>query len=826
MASDLHRSPTPGESGERLASRATPVPRLDDRYELTDRTGISMGAVPFATLQNLIRQGRLFRTDTVSKNGQLPQPLGELPEFAETFREVLPAEFQVEHSVIRPRPELSGTLDRTALVEVFVRLFKGRRTGRLFISGPDRAHDKVVIFRHGVPVNAMSNIADEWIGEVLIQQGLIDKPTFDRAVEVKRQQGSRIGSALLALDALSPRELHRALSRQAMERLLNAFRQREGSFRFVPDETALEEDILLFAEPRELVEAGLHAALSPTEVAEELDAYGDPVLQARQKALEEEWAAALTPQDREILALMTSPQPLGAVLPRIVRTHRLTTEEARLRLLTLLKLGAIAVGEESVAELEETLARLQGLDYFAALGVGRDFASATIPQAHRARLEALGALPQPGDSPAAARLREKIKHILDQAARTLADPDERAMYERAMAVGLDFEQPEVRQRLEYEHFLNRGRGALARQQYDEARQAFARAAERMPEEPMIYVHLGWAQFLAGPRTPESAREAIRQVERGLKLSSELDQAYLTIGKIHRLVGQKDEAEANLRRATELNPQNAEAQSELRQIFIRDITSKKKTAVKLELGSGLAAVLAVAGVTIVALIVLGAFVPGGAAEWPRVDQTMPERWVGKDAFVVPPEKRVLGNVESYFLTDDAWWWGRRIALMAVAFVGIFGIRRLKAGEFPFFGKNAGWVFAAIPYGVLVGFLSPIQLQVVGRDLSTLLGMTAFYVVAEQLFFIGFLLFALLKEWREPLYAIGLTAVLFGVYHMSYFHIFDQPLGLMISDLARIGAFGGGAYALLAWRSGGLFAPLLCHLLVVGTMITRSVLYQAG
>ncbi len=823
----------PGDSAERLAPHPTnqPLARLDDRYELTDRTGLSLGPIPYATLQNLIRQGRLFRTDRICKNGQLPQALGELLEFEAVFREVLPLEFHVDHNPIRPRPDLAGTLDRIALAEVFIRLLKEKRTGRLFLASPDRKGDQVIIFRSGMPVNAMSNVAEEQLGALLIDQGLINRDTFDQAVEIRRQKGSRIGSALVAIDAISPRDLHRTLAKQAMERLLRAFRQHAGTFHFVSDDTAAQEDILLFADPREIVEAGLHASLAPTEVAEELKAYGDPVLQTRARALDEDWARALTDDDRQVVEALRQPQPLGGVLPKIARTLKLTTEETRLRLLTLLKLGVIAVGEESIADLEETLARLQGLDRFQVLGVGRSDETAKVQAAYQERLDKLGALAVPGDSPAVTRLRERIKQLLDQAAQTLADPDERAMYDRALMLGLDFEQPEARQRLEYDHFLGRGRALLTAQRYAEARECFVRAAERMADEPMVYVQLGWAQFLASNRDTTAAREAVRQAERALKLASDLDQAYLTIGKIYRLAGTMQEAEANLRKAVELNPNNSEAQSELRLIFTRDINASRRSNVTISVGGPVLQSLVVAFLLIGGLFYAANFVPGGATEYPDLvsaGASVPRSLTGEVAVdpkarMVPPEQQRIGNQEYFYFSSDFWWWARRGALLLIGLIGVFAIARQKPKDLQIFGPNASWVFAALPYGVAVGFLSPVQ--VVLSPPATVLGMTFFHVLAEQVFFIWFLCRTLTRNLGEPAAGVALTAALFGVYHLTYMHIFGQPSADALRDVAQIGAFAGGAYAVLAWRSGGLAAPLLAHLAVNGTMMIRTIANQS-
>ena len=50
--------------------------------------------------------------------------------------------------------------------------------------------------------------------------------------------------------------------------------------------------------------------------------------------------------------------------------------------------------------------------------------------------------------------------------------------------------------------------------------------------------------------------------------------------------------------------------------------------------------------------------------------------------------------------------------------------------------------------------------------------------------------------------------------------------MLMGVAQIGAFAGGAYAALWYFSGGLFAPMLAHLLINGTMMFRTVQQYAG
>lgn len=855
-------------------SRGASLPRLDDRYELADRTGLSMGGMPFGTLQNMIRQGRLFQTDQVSKNGGDYVQLGELEEFQSVFGEVLPPSFKVDGAGMRPLPEIAGELDALSLAGVFARLYRQRRTGRLFTRTPD-GQERVIIFRQGVPVNAMSNIEDEWLGEVLINRGLIDADDFTQAVELRRKQGHRLGSALVYLDKLSTRELHRALSMQAMERLLNMFRQAEGSFQFVPDDSAAEEEILLLAGPRDIIETGLSAALAGREVTELLAGYGDPVFRV---AVPEELAADLSESDKQVLEIVQQGEPLSASLAAIARAARLTAAEARLRVLTLLKLGVLSVGDEAIGALEATLEQLQSQDFFNLLDVRRAASPGDVEAAYQAALATFDAEPRAEDGEAAARARARIKAILEKARKTLGDPDERDIYNRSLQLGLDFEQPEVRRRLEHEHLVQKGKTLLAQQQYAEALRAFRQAAELVPEDPAVYVHAGWAGFLGSARDRDAASDAIREVERALKLSSDLDLAYLTIGKIHRLAGDLRPAEDNLRRAIELNPHNHEAQSELRLLFTREI-DKKGPQVSLSLGDGAIKPLLVAAVVLVGLYAAANLTPGGATVWPDVAAATIERGaahadpmvqrmselnalrlnygeeqlveaakrLGADEKVtdkdkaleffnriddlddvrealkterkVPPELQVMGNLEYFYVPQDTWWWGRRAILLVVGLLGILLINRESLGSLRIGGERVSWAMAAIPYGAVVGFLSPkLSLP---TELGTLLGMTLFHVLAEQLFFIAFLGRGLLKKVENPILGIGIVAVLFGAYHATYFAILQSPGDVMIQSLLQISVFAGGAYAFLLWRSGGLLAPFLAHLLVNGTMMIRTI-----
>ncbi len=885
-----------GDDQQKLMSGAVAVPRVDDRYQLADRTGHTMGAVPLSTLQNMIKQGRLFRTDQVSKNGADLLPLGELAEFKDTFEEVLPQGFSIEGTNLRPKPELIGDVDPLALANLFARIYRQRSTGRLFVCRADVRQEKVVVFRQGVPVNAMSNIEEEWLGEVLIGQGLIDQASFDEAVEHRREKGARIGSALIHLEKISPRDLHRALSVQAMERLINVFKQQVGTFHWVPDETAGEEEILLFAGVRDIIETGLSAAYGAPEITKLLADYGKLVLRVE---VPEELEGDLSDSDKKVLEVLGQGRPLSECLHDVAVAGRLTKAEARCRVLALMRFGAIHAADEKVRTLEMRLHRLQAQDYFRMLDVRRAATPEDVAKAFEAACGTAGANLDDEDSEAVARVRGRIRSLLARARDVLADTDQRDIYSRAVQVGLDYDQPEVRQRLRHEAAVSKGQAALGRQDYEGAAQAFSKAIEVMPDDPEVFVHLGWAQFLGSDQGAEAAQTAIREVERSLRLSGDTALAYLTIAKIHRLVGDLRQAENNLRRAIEIDPRNNEAQSELRTLFAREIGKKRGRggpSVKLDIGSlsgGAGPVMVYSALIMGGLFYMANMMPGGATEWPDVGGTKlaavaegemqdvqriqrlrldhseekiievavklganeeqmasearqrtlraPEgteittkmvalerlekqKWADiqeamKDTRTVPAAEQVMGNVEYFVLQSDQFWWMRRGALLILGLLGIFLIARLRPSDFSVFGKGA-WIAAAIPYGVVVGFLGATPTS--PTPMWTLVGMASFQVVAEQIFFIGFLFFGLRKFVSQPGAAVAISAVAFGLYQLTYFAVLQSPPEVMIQDVMRIGAFAGAAYAGLALLSGGLLAPLLAHLALNLTTIIRAAL----
>ena len=187
--------------------------------------------------------------------------------------------------------------------------------------------------------------------------------------------------------------------------------------------------------------------------------------------------------------------------------------------------------------------------------------------------------------------------------------------------------------------------------------------------------------------------------------------------------------------------------------------------------------------------------------------------------IPVSERVLGNVEFYYLDDDPWFWGRRGLLIVLAILGIAAVNRKERDPLAILGSNGQWIFIAMLYGLIAGLFSPTMQT--PTAMGPLLGMTAFHVLAEQLFFVVFLGRSLLKRFSEPLLAVCLVAAIYGAYQLTFYATLAAPPDVLLRTVPQVAVFAGGAYTFFLWKSGGILTPFIAHLIINGSVAIRSI-----
>jgi len=149
-------------------------------------------------------------------------------------------------------------------------------------------------------------------------------------------------------------------------------------------------------------------------------------------------------------------------------------------------------------------------------------------------------------------------------------------------------------------------------------------------------------------------------------------------------------------------------------------------------------------------------------------------------------------------------------MALAAIGLgftTGVRVLSRGNRVAFWapvalvSGAGGLVVAALYARLAGSAVDGTAGSVGIGLVAGLALIAFQVGCEELFFRGWVQPLLARRLGAPA-AIGLAALLFAGFHI---------LGGARSPLTLLNLMLGGLwFGLLAWRSGGVLAPLAAHI----------------
>ncbi len=92
---------------------------------------------------------------------------------------------------------------------------------------------KRFFFIDGIPVAATSNILNEVLGRLLIQEGIISQKQYERSLEVVLREKKRHGEVLISMRLLTKDQLDSFLALQLKRRLLRIFSWNDGTYRYM-----------------------------------------------------------------------------------------------------------------------------------------------------------------------------------------------------------------------------------------------------------------------------------------------------------------------------------------------------------------------------------------------------------------------------------------------------------------------------------------------------------------------------------------------------------------------------------------------------------------
>lgn len=230
----------------------------------------------------------------------------------------------------------------------------------------------------------------------------------------------------------------------------------------------------------------------------------------------------------------------------------------------------------------------RGADHFRLLDVSTDAPPEQIRakyfalarHLHPDRLEAAGITDEKKDA-------QRLFARMNEAFATLTDPAKRHAYTQVLRAGGEAAvkareaatEAAVRRALDAEERFRLGEMALRRQQFEVAVRELERALELNPDESDHHALLGWAVYIAAPNKAAAIPIARGHLHRGAEKNKKSPLPHLYLGRIARMEGNDDEAEAHVRRALELAPGHTEATAEIRAIEARRGAAPGKPADK-------------------------------------------------------------------------------------------------------------------------------------------------------------------------------------------------------------------------------------------------------
>lgn len=137
---------------------------------------------------------------------------------------------------------IEGTLDVFQLPEILQVIAQQRKTGILTVQGPDDIVAVSFLDGRVVAADALNETADEGLGEVLVEEGLIDRDLLRRLRSRLLAGEERLADLVVTGGYLDRRQLLGALRRRTQRLLYEIFEWRKGEYKFYGgDEVSFEE---------------------------------------------------------------------------------------------------------------------------------------------------------------------------------------------------------------------------------------------------------------------------------------------------------------------------------------------------------------------------------------------------------------------------------------------------------------------------------------------------------------------------------------------------------------------------------------------------------
>jgi DNA-binding response OmpR family regulator/curved DNA-binding protein CbpA len=480
-------------------------------------------------------------------------------------------------------PRLQGHLADTSFAQVLHDLYALQATGLLHISLEERK--KVVYVLDGYPIFVRSNVVRECLGNVLVNQGIINERECENSLRAVRETGRLQGTVLIEMGLITPQQLHDLLTLQASEKLLEIFGWADGEYRFAPAADIKQSVTRIRMSPANLIYSGLRTYYSEERLESvlrpHLDRYPalsqnphfrfqDIELNAREARFIADFHGAHTCRtllDRFPLSRFENMQLLAALF----LSHLLESHDAQLPVSQRSSLFADPpeVQQKREAFLKD-YARMMKQDYFALFGIEDSADQETLRRSYVGLAKKYHPDRYQQDN-FSRDLRQKVNALfqhISEAYEILSQPGKRQLYLQQQHSGGKTVQDQAGAIIQAETFFQQGLSLVRKGNFTAAHDVLEKAVELYGNEAEYLCYLALAKFRTDTGDDVRKTQAQVLITRALQMNNNLDIAHLFHGYMLKDAGKEREAEKRFELAIQRNPNCTEALRELRLMRMR------------------------------------------------------------------------------------------------------------------------------------------------------------------------------------------------------------------------------------------------------------------
>lgn len=150
---------------------------------------------------------------------------------------------------------IRGSLKDHSLSDMLIGFQRSAKTGIIEIRYKEIL--KKIYIKNGNMIFAGSNLKADWLGDMLLSDGRINKQQYDMSVEIMKKTGKRQGGILVELGYLKAHELAGVVQEQVERIILSLFALKEGELEFKEGPLPTEEVITLKLSAANLIYKGI-----------------------------------------------------------------------------------------------------------------------------------------------------------------------------------------------------------------------------------------------------------------------------------------------------------------------------------------------------------------------------------------------------------------------------------------------------------------------------------------------------------------------------------------------------------------------------------------